>query len=112
MDPFHDYPVYNGADLGVEYSASKTIFKVWAPKASEVKLRLYVAGEGGEPLTTIGMNKAAKGVWKTIIRGDIKNRYYTFQVCHEGGWLLERPDIYAKAVGVNGLRGMVIDLKE
>jgi len=25
-------------------------------------------------------------------------------------WLLESPDIYAKAVGVNGNRGMVVDL--
>ena len=33
-------PVYNGTDLGVIYSPSKTTFKVWAPAASGVKTSL------------------------------------------------------------------------
>ncbi|RYY20872.1 MAG: type I pullulanase, partial [Sphingobacteriaceae bacterium] len=33
-----------------------------------------------------------------------------FQVNEGGKWLLEKPDIYAKAVGLNGQRGMVVDL--
>ena len=36
--PFDNYPVYTGRDLGVRYSPQKTVFKIWAPKASEVKL--------------------------------------------------------------------------
>ncbi|MCW3110590.1 MAG: pulA [Segetibacter sp.] len=110
MDPFPDYPVYNGTDLGVYYTPSKTVFKIWAPKASAVKLRLYMAGEGGEPITTIDMAKAGEGVWQTSVTSNIKDQYYTFQVYQDGKWLLERPDIYAKAVGINGLRGMVVDI--
>jgi pullulanase len=107
-----DYPVYNGTDLGVNYSAAKTVFKIWAPGASFVKLRLYAAGEGGMPLDSIGLGPEGSGVWATAIRRDIKDQYYTFQVMRDGKWLLEAPDMYAKAVGVNGKRGMVVDLRD
>ncbi len=107
---YDDYPVYNGNDLGVTYTPAKTVFKVWAPKATEVKLRLYAAGDGGAAINTIGLSKSTNGVWVTQIKKDIKNQYYTFQVMEDGKWLLERPDTYAKAVGVNGARGMVCDL--
>ena len=107
---YADYPIYAGADLGVSYSPQKTIFKVWAPKASEVKLRLYDAGNGGGPIQTISLEKGENGTWSATVSQDIKNKYYTFQVLQEGKWLREAPDIYAKAVGVNGARGMVVDL--
>ncbi|MDB5018329.1 MAG: pulA [Mucilaginibacter sp.] len=105
--PFDGYPVYTGNDLGVNYAPSQTAFKVWAPKASEVKLRLYNAGDGGEPINTASMVKSIQGTWVLTIKRDLKNKYYTFQVMQDGKWLQERPDIYAKAVGVNGKRGMV-----
>lgn len=105
------YPVYNGTDLGVSYSPLKTGFKVWAPNAEQVKLRLYAAGEGGTALQSIDLKKETDGVWGIAIPKDLKNKYYTFQVMQNGAWLLESPDIYAKAVGVNGKRGMVVDLK-
>jgi len=99
------YPVYNG-ELGVKYSAKKTVFKVWAPKASAVKLRLYDAGEGGSPIQEIDLVKKSGGSWQTTIKQNIKNKYYTFQMMQDGKWSLEAPDIYAKAVGVNGHRGI------
>lgn len=110
MGSFQDYPVYKGTDLGVSYTPQKSTFKIWAPKASAVKLRLYLAGAGGEPISTVNLNKTDQGVWYTSINSNIKNQYYTFQVLQDDKWLLERPDIYAKAVGINGGRGMVIDL--
>ncbi|HWZ16832.1 MAG TPA: type I pullulanase [Mucilaginibacter sp.] len=107
---YDDYPVYTGHDLGVNYSPLKTVFKVWAPKATEVKLRLYAAGDGGKAISAVDMAKGTNGVWLTEIKKDLKNTYYTFQVMQDGKWLLERPDIYARAVGVNGSRGMIVDL--
>lgn len=107
-----EYPVYNGTDLGVSYSPALTTFKVWAPAASEVKLRLYAKGQGGDALQTITMDKQDNGLWYTGVKRDIKNTYYTFQVMQNGKWLLEVPDIYAKAVGVNGRRGMVVNLPD
>jgi pullulanase len=109
-DTYANYPAYIGNDLGTSYSKQQTVFKVWAPKASEVKLRLYKAGNGGDAINTINLTKADNGAWQTTVTQDIKNKYYTFQVMQDGKWLLEASDIYAKAVGVNGHRGMVVDL--
>lgn len=106
------YPIYKGKDLGVNYSPKKTVFKIWAPTASTVKLNLYKTGAGGELIKTLTMGKAPQGVWQAIITQDIKNFYYTFQVQHGTKWSAETPDMYAKAVGVNGQRGMVINMTE
>jgi pullulanase len=109
-DPYAKYPVCKG-ELGVDWSAKKTTFKVWAPKATAVKLRLYDAGNGGTAIKEINLEKKSNGLWKVVVKKDLKNKYYTFQVQQDGKWLAEAPDIYAKAVGVNGHRGMVVDLK-
>ncbi len=106
------YPIYNGNDLGVHYWAEKTVFKIWAPTATAVKVNLYKAGDGGQAISTTLMKREKQGVWQLIIQGNFKNNYYTFQVQIDGNWLAETPDIYAKAVGVNGKRGMIINLQE
>ena len=103
-------PVYTGTDLGVHYSAKETVFKVWAPGAEKVVLRLFTDGDKGDAFKTVNLDKQNQGVWQMVIAKDIKNTYYTFQVLQNGKWLLEKPDIYAKAVGINGKRGMVVDL--
>lgn len=108
---FADYPVYSGNDLGVRYSPQATHFKIWAPKADEVQLFLYDTGKDSPATANFALTPGDAGTWQIIIQGDIKNKYYTFQVKQNGKWLQERPDIYAKAVGVNGERGMVVDLK-
>ena len=107
----HNDPVYSGKDLGVRYKGAITSFKIWSPRASEVLLRLYAAGDGGQPLEQIKLLPARQGIWETIVHKNIVNRYYTFQVKQDGKWLDESPDINAKALGVNGKRGMVVDLK-
>ena len=104
------YPAYSGNDLGVNWSPEKTVFKIWAPTASAVKLRIYASGDGGKPLQTFNLLKGREGTWSISVKEDLKNQYYTFQTNINGIWLNERPDIYAKAVGVNGKRGMVVDL--
>lgn len=38
------YATYSGNDLGANYSADSTTFKVWAPSASSVKVKLYKTG--------------------------------------------------------------------
>lgn len=61
-----------------------------------------MAGEGGKAIQTIELSKGEFGTWEAEVHKDIKNRYYTFQTNLNGKWQLECPDIYAKAVGVNG----------
>lgn len=108
---FDEYPFYKGDDLGLTYTPQKSTFKIWVPTAEAVKLNLYAAGEGGTPIKTENLEYDGKGVWAIAIQEDLKGKYYTFQVDIKGSWSNEVPDPYAKAVGVNGNRGMVIDLK-
>ncbi len=107
---FAGYPEYTGSDLGMTYSPQRTIFKLWAPSATAVRLRLFAAGESPTPEQTILLKKDASGVWHSTLDGDQKGAYYTVQVQHNGGWLAETPDPYVKAVGTNGRRGQIVDL--
>ena len=110
LSAYDQYPVYTGNDLGMKWSAGQTTFKLWSPAAEEARLMLYAQGDGGTPLQVITLKKQKQGVWDTTLEGDQKGRFYTVQVRFGGKWLEETPDPYAKAVGVNGKRGMIIDL--
>ncbi|GAC1379537.1 MAG: type I pullulanase [Ginsengibacter sp.] len=108
---FNDYPVYKGNDLGIDYSPLRTKFKVWAPVATTVKLRLFKDGSETGAFEILDLNKDESGTWSITVSRDLKNVYYTFQMLNNGHWSLECPDIYAKAVGVNGHRGMIADMR-
>jgi pullulanase len=108
---FSEYPIPTEADLWVRYKPEATTFSIWSPVAEEVKLRLYKTGNGGSALSTSDFQKGENGIWKITVRGDVQGIYYTYQVKTEGNWLNETPGIYAQALGVNGERAMVIDLK-
>lgn len=105
------FPVYDGIDLGVQWKKSNTSINLWAPSAEKVTFQLYKNGEGGEPIKIITLKKQSKGNWISTIQGDWEGYFYTFRVKHNNKWLSEVPDPYAKAVGVNGLRGMIINLE-
>ncbi|MEI7500679.1 MAG: type I pullulanase [Bacteroidota bacterium] len=111
-DPYKDYPVYLGNDLGVSYSKTGTILKIWSPPAQEMKLKLYKTSLGNDMTEEIICMKDGDGVWQSKLEGDRKNIYYTFQAKINGKWNDETTDPYAKAVGINGKRGQIIDLSE
>ncbi len=102
-----DYPVREGALDEMVYSPQKTIFSLWSPAADSVWLRLYAEGLGGEAQEAVAMRRGKDGTWTCSVRGDLQGKFYTFQVDD----MEETPGIFAKAVGVNGRRGAVIDLR-
>lgn len=108
-----DAQAYDGNDLGASYTKAATTFKVWAPTASRVAVKIYATGspeeEGAQDISTTSMTKGDKGVWTAKIEGDKKNLYYTYLVT-VNGVTRETADIYAKAAGVNGNRSMIVDL--
>ena len=109
---YDTYPVYKENDLGLTFSPKNKIFKIWAPTAEEAQLLFYKEGAGGDPLSNYPMTKKGGGVWEVSLIGEFKGWFYTFKVMINGQWLKDVPDPYAKAVGVNGKRAMVVDLKE
>ena len=101
--------LYDGDDLGAVPNGEETTFKVWAPTASAVVLNLYADGDGGEAWARLDMEKAEKGVW-TATASCGSGTYYTYSVTTALG-TQEAVDPYARTAGVNGARGMVLDLK-
>jgi pullulanase len=106
---FKNIPVYEGLDLGITWTSEKTFIRIWAPTAQRVFFRLYSEGQGGEAIREFPMLPDDHGTWIYEIRENLDHFFYTIQVRDKQGWLKEGPDIYAKATGVNGLRGMIID---
>ena len=105
---------YYKGDLGASYSKKETTFKVWSPLATDVRLRIYNKGsdreEGSSMLSETSMKLVEKyGTWVATLKGDYKNKYYTYLVTVNGK-TNEVVDPYAKACGANGDRGMVVDL--
>lgn len=109
---FELYPVRSGSLTEMEYAPEATQFTLWAPTADEVRLMLYEAGEGGHAYETVSMERAEEGTWKTKVEKDLKGKFYTFNVKIGEKWQGDTPGINAKAVGVNGKRAAIIDLRE
>ena len=105
---FVERSCYDGDDLGASIDGEVTVFKLWAPTASEVVLNLFEDGAEGEAYEKVEMTKEEKGVWVGAASCG-SGTYYTYSVTTAAG-TQEAVDPYAKAVGVNGSRGMVIDL--
>ena len=108
---FAENYTYEGDDLGAVYGKEGTSFRVWAPTSSHVILNLYETGDGDDFLKSYEMEHSGQGTWKLYLPGDYKGVYYTYSVTVYGE-TREAIDPYAKACGVNGYRGMVIDLSE
>ena len=107
---FIDNYTYDGDDLGATINSDgSTTFKVWAPTASKVVLNLFTAGDGVGAYDNLEMNRADRGVWELTVSATGHGTYYTYSVTTCVG-TQEAVDPYAKAAGVNGDRGMVVNL--
>lgn len=104
----NDYK-YEMDDLGVTYSTQVSLFKVWSPTADEIYLLIYESGTGGDIYRQVAMTKQDKGIWQAEITENLDGYYYTYNVQRENEWY-EVVDPYARATGVNGKRGMIVDL--
>ena len=108
-----DYPVKSGSVQEVDYSPSCTAFSLWSPNADSVQLSLYESAESSAPLCTRWLKRQKDGSWQASVKGDLRGKFYAFRVWDP---LLqyeqeESPGIFATAVGVNGRRGAIIDMR-
>ena len=87
------------------YSPNETTFRLNAP--NKPTLRLYESGRGGKAYKKIKLTQNGDNTWTTTVKGDLKGKFYTFDIGHG-----ETPGVFAKAVGCNGGRGAVVDMKE
>lgn len=102
---------YNGSDLGATYHTKRTCFRLWAPTAEDVFVRLYRSGDPDKDdcIEQIPMQKSICGTWVVEKIGDLNGIYYTYTAKNNGKYV-QACDPYARATGINGARAMVIDL--
>lgn len=109
---------YDGDDLGANYTPEYTEFKIWAPTATKVLLKLYYTGtpstiyEDPKPQADwyegYDMTMMAQGVYYAKVMGDLHGRYYNYVVTNSAG-ANEVVDPYAKSAGINGMRGQIVN---
>ena len=81
------------------YSPSETVFKLFAPADAQC---LVVVGDD-----TLQMKQMADTLWTATAKGDHKGQTYQFLVDGQAS-----PGVFAKAVSVNGEKGVVVDLRD
>ncbi len=102
---FSSYPYYGGDDLGVHTTERGVFVKVWAPVAQQVDFFVYRQSEGGKPVRIDSLKKDRHGCWTLQMGGSFEGLYYTIKV-KNGEWMNETPGVDARAVGMNGKRGL------
>lgn len=108
---YDEYPVRKGDLMEVKYTPGSTTFTLWAPTADEVVLRLYDEGQGGHAYEYKNLSLRSDGTWFGIVLKDLLNKFYTFDVRIGDKWLGETAGINARAVGVNGERGAIVNMR-
>ena len=69
------------------YTKDASSFRLNAPsKAKSVKIHIYKEGVGGEKVQTVKMKRTGNDLWTADIKGDLKGKFYTFQVETKGKW--------------------------
>lgn len=110
----NDYPVKEGSVQEMTYTPEMTYFDLWSPNADSVKLCVYQSAEDAEPYCYQWLKRRKDGTWHGSLQGDWQGKFYTFRV-----WdptilydAEETPGIFAVAVGVNGRKAAIIDMRQ
>ena len=81
------------------YSPRETVFKLFAPADAAC---FVVVGND-----SVKMTLGKDSIWTATVKGDQKGQTYEFVVNGQAS-----PGVFAKAVSVNGQKGVVVDLKD
>ena len=93
---FEEKYTYSG-NLGAFWTPEKTAFRLWAPTAGAVSIRLYRSGDPGadDLLAQLRMQPDVCGTWTAERFGNLNGIYYTYLVTVDGQ-TREVCDPYAK----------------
>ncbi|KPL19128.1 MAG: hypothetical protein AMJ92_04465 [candidate division Zixibacteria bacterium SM23_81] len=96
--------------MGAIVSTQGTLFRVFAPTASQVQVLLYEQAVGGEA-RVVDMSPAANGLWEVTVQEDLRGIYYTLKA--QGGdprFDLQREliDPYSQCNTAHNGRGLIL----
>ena len=109
---FDEYPVPSAPINEMVYTPSQTTFTLWAPTAEQVELMLFDSGDEGSAYQSVTLESKEDGLWSASVNENLKGKFYAFNVKIKDKWLGETPGLMAKAVGLNGKRAAIIDMKD
>ena len=104
-DPKKDDP-YRFDEMS--YTPTETVFKVFAPENAKCFVVIDSDSIQMECTPTVDDTLMTEGcIYKAVVQGDLKGKNYEFSV---NG--VRSPGVFAKAVTVNGQKGVVVDMRD
>lgn len=96
----------------VVYSPKSTTFSlITSPDVKKVDVVISDNDSDTAQQLVKSMKRVGAGKWKLTVKNDLKGKYYVFSVYNQAQ-PDHTPGVFAKAVGVNGKRGAIVDLKD
>lgn len=96
----------------VVYSPKSTTFSLTtSPDVKKVDVVISDNDSDTAQQLVKSMKRVGTGKWKLTVKNDLKGKYYVFSVYNQAQ-PDHTPGVFAKAVGVNGKRGAIVDLKD
>lgn len=97
----------------VEYSPKATTFQLnTSPDVKKVEVVITDNDSDNASRQLVkAMKRTGAGRWKLTVKSDLKGKYYVFSVYNQAHPDLT-PGVFAKAVGVNGRRGAIVDMRD
>lgn len=96
----------------VVYSPKSTTFSLTtSPDVKKVDVLISDNDSDTAQQLVKSMKRVGAGKWKLTVKNDLKGKYYVFSVYNQAQ-PDHTPGVFAKAVGVNGKRGAIVDLKD
>lgn len=96
----------------VVYSPKSTTFSLTtSPDVKKVDVVISDNDSDTAQQLVKSMKRVGAGKWKLTVKNDLKGKYYVFSVYNQAQ-PDHNPGVFAKAVGVNGKRGAIVDLKD
>ena len=107
---FDNKYTYNGNDLGVTYTPTRSTFKIWAPTASAIEVNTYEndTDPNSKAKNHYSMKYVGQGVWEVTVQGDLNNTAYDYTIHFADGATNETYDPYATACVEGGYRSVVL----
>lgn len=103
-----DEQFYTDIELGSIYSEEQTVFRVWAPTASDVILSIYERGNNEAAM--LPMKRVEHGVYEVTIEEDCEQLEYHYVIQVNQKWI-NANDPYAQASTINGERSVVVNMR-
>ena len=110
-DDFLKNFLYDGDDLGITFSEDTVKIRIWSPLADGITLLLFRDSSEEEAFMAYEMERDVRGTFMKNLPLSVEGLYYLFEIRH-GEQRARTPGPDPKAVGLNGEKGLLLNLRK